>query len=47
MMVIHMFGRVFKGIGNDVVQYLQYENPYMIAMDITYVGLRNDYKGQR
>jgi hypothetical protein len=40
-----MFSRVFKGIDKDV-QYLQNDNPYMIAMDITYVGLRNDYKGQ-
>jgi hypothetical protein len=45
-MVIHMFSRFFKGIGNVVVQYLQNESPYMIEMDITYVGLRNDSKGQ-
>jgi hypothetical protein len=33
------FGKVF-------VQLLQNECPYMIAMIITYVGLRNDYKRQ-
>jgi hypothetical protein len=40
-----MFSRFFKGIGN-VVQDLQNESPYMIAMVITYVGFKNDYKGQ-
>jgi hypothetical protein len=28
------------------LEYLQNESPNMIAMVITYVGLRNDYKGQ-
>jgi hypothetical protein len=46
MIVIHIFSRFFKGIGIIFDQYLQKENPYMIAMVITYVGLRNDYKGQ-
>jgi hypothetical protein len=34
------------GVGNVWVQLLQNESPYIIAMFITYVGLRNDYKGQ-
>jgi hypothetical protein len=34
------------GLFNVCVQQLQKEYPYMIAMVITYVGLRNDYKGQ-
>jgi hypothetical protein len=33
------FGKVF-------VQLLLNEPPFMIAMVITYVGVRNDYKGQ-
>jgi hypothetical protein len=32
--------------GNVFDQLLQNEGPYMIAMIITFVGLRNDYKWQ-
>jgi hypothetical protein len=32
--------------GNVFVQLLQNESPYLIAMVIIYVGLRNDYIGQ-
>jgi hypothetical protein len=32
--------------GNVFVQLLQNESPYMIALFITDVGLRKDYKGQ-
>jgi hypothetical protein len=41
-----MFSRFIKGIGNVVVHYLQNESSYMIAKVITYVGLRNDLKGE-
>jgi hypothetical protein len=33
-------------VGYVVVQLLQNEGRYIIAMFITYLGLRNDYKGQ-
>jgi hypothetical protein len=33
-------------VGKVSVQLLQNEGPYMIAIVITYIGLRNDYKGQ-
>jgi hypothetical protein len=33
-------------VGIVFVQLLQNERPYIIAMVITYVGLRNDYNGQ-
>jgi hypothetical protein len=44
MILIHI-SRFFKRIGNVFDQYLQNESPYMIAMVITDVGLRYDYKG--
>jgi hypothetical protein len=40
-----IFGHFFMTVGY-VVQLLQNESPYMIAMVITYVGLRNNYKGK-
>jgi hypothetical protein len=46
MIVIHILSRFFKRIGKVFVQYLQNEMPYMIATVTTYVGLKNDYKGQ-
>jgi hypothetical protein len=46
MIVIHIFSRFFKRIGNVFVQYLQNESPYMIAMVITYVGVRNEYNSK-
>jgi hypothetical protein len=46
MNVIYIFSPFCKRIGNVFNQYLQNESPYMIAMVITYVGFRNDYKGQ-
>jgi hypothetical protein len=46
MNVLDIFSRLFMRIGYVLVQLLQNEGSYMIAMVITYVGLRNDYKGQ-
>jgi hypothetical protein len=41
-----IFSRFFNKVDNVSVQLLQNESPLMIAMVITYVGLRNDKKGQ-
>jgi hypothetical protein len=46
MFVNNTYSRFFKKIGKDFDQHLQNESPYMIAMFIKYVGLRNDYKWQ-
>jgi hypothetical protein len=46
MNVIHIFSRFFMRVGKVFVQLLLKEGPYMIAMVITYVGVRNDYKGE-
>jgi hypothetical protein len=47
MNIIHdVFSRFFMRVGNVSVQLLQNENPYIIAMVITYVGIRNEYKTQ-
>jgi hypothetical protein len=46
MNVINIFIRFFMRVGIVFVQLLINESPYMIAMIITYVGVRNDYKGQ-
>jgi hypothetical protein len=44
--IIDIFIRFFTAVCNASVQLLQTESPYMIAMVISYIGLRNDYKGQ-
>jgi hypothetical protein len=46
MNVIHIFSRFFIRVSNVFVQLLQNEIPYMFAMFITHVGLRDDYKWQ-
>jgi hypothetical protein len=46
MNVIHIFIFFFIRVGKVFVQLLINESPYMIAMIITYVGVRNDYKGK-
>jgi hypothetical protein len=46
MNVIYIFIRFIVRVGKDFVQLLINESPYKIAMFITYVGVRNDYKGQ-
>jgi hypothetical protein len=43
---IHIFSRFFMTVDHILVLLLQNESSYMIAMVITYVGLRNDYKVQ-
>jgi hypothetical protein len=43
MKIIHdVFSRFIMRVGN--VQLLQNESPYIFAMFIIYVGIRNDYK---
>jgi hypothetical protein len=44
MNVIRIFSRFFKRVGKVYVQLLLNDNPYIFAMFITYVGVRNDYK---
>jgi hypothetical protein len=46
MKVIHNINEFFMKVSKVLVQLLQNESSYMIAMVITYVGFRNDYKGQ-
>jgi hypothetical protein len=41
-----IFSRLFNKVGNVSVQLLQNEISYMIAMIITCVDFRNDYKWQ-
>jgi hypothetical protein len=44
--MIDIFIRFFTAVCNASVQLLQNESPYMSAMVYTYLGLRNEYKGQ-
>jgi hypothetical protein len=44
MNVIHIFSRFFMRVVKVFVQLLLNDNPYIIAMIIKYVGVRNDYK---
>jgi hypothetical protein len=46
MNFIHNFNRFFIRVRNIFVKLLLNEIPYMFAMFITHVGLRNDYKGK-
>jgi hypothetical protein len=46
MKVIHIFICFLMRVGKVFVQLLINDIPYMIPMVITYVGVRNYYKGQ-
>jgi hypothetical protein len=46
MIVIHICSLFLRELVKFFVQYLQNDRPYTIAMVITYVGLRNEYKGE-
>jgi hypothetical protein len=45
MSFLDNFSLFFMTVDYVAVQLLQNECPYMIAMVITYVGIRNDYRG--
>jgi hypothetical protein len=44
--LIVIFIGFFKAVGNASVQLLQDESPYVTAMVISHLRLRNEYKGQ-
>jgi hypothetical protein len=44
--LIDIIIRFFTAVYNASVQPLQNESPYMITIVISYIGIRNDFKGQ-